>query len=65
MCRASKAFKTEVLKNRYKKIWIKNQIPLVKNKFNVGLKDLNFECLAAVGGFNLQKTHLESESRLD
>jgi hypothetical protein len=32
MCRASEAFKTEVLKNAYKKFWTKNSNLIVKNK---------------------------------
>jgi hypothetical protein len=36
MCRASEAFKTEVLKNAYKKIWTKNSNSIVKNKHNAG-----------------------------
>ena len=55
MCRASEAFKTEVLKNAYKKIWTKNSNLIVKNKHNDGLKNLNFEFLAVVGQFELKK----------
>ena len=55
MCRASEAFKTEVLKNAYKKIWTKNSNLIVKNKHNDGLKNLNFEFLAVVGQFKLKK----------
>ena len=55
MCRASEAFKTEVLKNAYKKIWTKNSNSIVKNKHNDGLKNLNFEFLAFVGQFKLKK----------
>ena len=49
MCRASEAFKTEVLKNAYKKIWTKNSILIIKNKHNDGIKILNFEFLGVVG----------------
>ena len=49
MCRASEAFKTEVLKNAYKKIWTKNQNLIVKNKPKVTLENLNFKFLAVVG----------------
>ena len=55
MCRASEAFKTEVLKNAYKKIWTKNSNSIVKNKHNDGLKNLDFEFLAVVGQFKLKK----------
>ena len=55
MCRASEAFKTEVLKNAYKKIWTKNSNLIVKNENNVGLKNLNFEFLVNGGGFKLKK----------
>ena len=55
MCRASEAFKTEVLKNAYKKIWTKNSNSIVKNKHNDGLKNLSFEFLAVVGQFKLKK----------
>ena len=55
MCRASEAFKTEVLKNAYKKIWTKNSNAIVKNKHNVGLKSLKFKFLAVVGQFKFQK----------
>ena len=53
MCRASEAFKIEVLKNAYKKIWAKNSNAKVKNKHNIGLKNLNFKFLAVVGQFKL------------
>ena len=53
MCRASEAFKTEVLKNAYKKIWTKNSNLIVKD--NDGLKSLDFEFLAVVGQFMLKK----------
>ena len=55
MCRASEPFKTEVLKNAYKKIWTKNSNSIVKNKHNVGWNNLNFEFLAVVGQFKLKK----------
>ena len=55
MCRASEAFKTDVLKNAYKKIWTKNSNSIVKNKHNDGLKNLNLEFLAVVGQFKLKK----------
>ena len=55
MCRASEAFKTEVLKNAYKKIWTKNSNLIVKNKHNNGLKNSNFEFLDVVGQFKLKK----------
>ena len=55
MCRASEAFKTEILKKGYKKIWTKNSNLIVKNKHNVSSKDLNFEFLAVVSGFKLEK----------
>ena len=55
MCRASEAFKTEVLKNAYKKIWTKNSNLIVKNKHNDGLKNSNFEFLDVVGQFKLKK----------
>ena len=55
MCRASEAFKTEVLKNAYKKICTKNSNSIVENKHNDGLKDLNFEFLAVIGHFKLKK----------
>ena len=55
MCRASEAFKAEVLKNAYKKIWTKNKNLIVKNKHSVGLKNLKFEFLADGGGFKLKK----------
>ena len=55
MCRASEAFKTEFLKNAYKKIWTKNSNLIVKNKHNDGLKNLNFDFLAVVGQFKLKK----------
>ena len=54
MCRASEAFKPEVLKNAYKKIWTKNSNSIVKNKHNDGLRNLNFEFLAVVGQFKLK-----------
>ena len=38
-----------------KKIWTKNSNSIVKNKHNVGLKILNFEFLAVVRGFKLDK----------
>jgi hypothetical protein len=43
MCRASEAFKTEVLKNANEKIWTKNSNSVVKIKNNVGLKNINFD----------------------
>ena len=49
MCRASEAFKTEFLKNAYKKILTKNSNLGVKNKHNVSLENLTFEILAGVG----------------
>ena len=55
MCRASEAFKTEVLKNAYKNIWTKNSNLIVKNKQNDGLKNSNFEFLAVLGQFNMKK----------
>ena len=55
MCRASGAFKIEVLKNAYKKIWAINSIAIVKNKQNVGLKNLKFKFLAIVGQFKFKK----------
>ena len=55
MCRASEAFKTEVLKNAYKRISTKNSNLIVKNKHNDGLKNLNFEFFAVVGQFKLKK----------
>ena len=53
MCRASEAFKIEVLKNAYKKIWAKNSNAIVKDKHNIGLKNLKFNFLAVVGQFKL------------
>ena len=44
MCRASEAFKIDVLKNVYKKIWAKNSNAIVKN----GLENLNFRFLAVL-----------------
>ena len=54
MCRASEAFKIEVLKNAYKIIWAKNLNVIVKDKHNIGLKDLKFQFLAVVGQFKLE-----------
>ena len=51
MCRASEGFKTEVLKNAYKRIWTKKSISIVKNKHNVGWNNQNVEFLAVVGQF--------------
>jgi hypothetical protein len=48
MCRASEAFKTEVLKNACKKIWTKTSNWTVKTKHNVVIKNLDFEFLAVV-----------------
>ena len=53
MCRASEAFKIEVLKNAYKKIWAKNSNAIVKDKHNIGLKNLKFNFLAVAGQFKL------------
>ena len=47
MCRAWEAFKIEVLKNAYKKIWTKNSNSIVKSKHNFDKKKLNCEFLAA------------------
>ena len=55
MCRASEAFKIEALKNAYKKIWTKNSNAIVKNKHNVGWKNLKFEYLAVIGQFKYIK----------
>ena len=55
MCRASEAFKIEVLKNAYKKILAKNSNVIVTNKHNVGFKNLKFEFLAVVGQFKFKK----------
>ena len=55
MCRASEAFKIEVLKNAYKKIWAKNSTVIVKNKHNVGLKNSKLKFLAVVGQFKFKK----------
>ena len=49
MCRASEAFKTEVLKSAYKKILTKNSNLIVKIKHNVGLSNLNFEIMNYFG----------------
>ena len=46
MYRASEAFKTEVLKNTYKKIWSRNSNLKVKGKYNVNLENSKFELLA-------------------
>jgi hypothetical protein len=51
---ASEAFKIEVLKNAYKKIWAKNSIAIVKNMHNVGLKNLKNKFLAIVGQFKFK-----------
>ena len=58
MCRASEAFKIEVLKNAYKKIWTKNSDAIVKNKHNVGLRNPNSKFLAVVGRGKLKKNFL-------
>ena len=55
MCRASEAFKIEVLKNAYKNIWAKNSNAIVKNKLNIGLKDLKLKVLPVVGQFKFKK----------
>ena len=55
MCRASEAFKIEVLKKAYKKIWAKNSNAIVKNKHNIGLKNLKFEFLAVKRQFKFEK----------
>jgi len=55
MCRASEAFKIEVLQNADKKIWAKNSNAIVKNKHNVGLKSLKLKFLAVIGQFKLKK----------
>ena len=55
MCSAPEAFKTEVLKNAYKKIWTKNSISIVKIKDNVSLRIFFFLILAVVGKFKLKK----------
>ena len=55
MCKASKAFKTEILKNAYKKISARNSNLIVNNKRNVGSKNLNFEFLAVIGQFKSKK----------
>ena len=52
MCKASEAFKTEVLKNAYKEICAKNTI--VKNNHD-GLKINMFEYLGVAGQFKLKK----------
>ena len=55
MCRASEAFKTELLKNGYKNIYTKNSNLIIKNMHNDGLKIKIFEVLAVVGQFTLKK----------
>ena len=46
LCRASEAFKIEVIKNAYIKIWSKNSNAIVKNKPNDdGLKNSKFNFL--------------------
>ena len=55
MCRASEAFKIEVLKNVYKKIPAKISNAIVKNKPNIALKDSKFKFLPVVGQFKLKK----------
>ena len=54
MCRASKAFKTEFLKNGYKNIQTKNSNFMVKNMHNDGLKVKIFEFLAVISQFKLK-----------
>ena len=49
ICRASEAFKIEVLKKAYKKIWTKNSNAIVKNKHKVGVTNLKSKFLAVIG----------------
>ena len=55
MWRAWEAFKTDVLKNAYKKNLDQKLKFDKKKKRNVGLKNLNFEFLVNGGGFKLKK----------
>ena len=58
MWRASETFKIEVLKNAYKKIWAKKSNAIVKDKLNIGLKDLIFKFLAVLGQLKFKKKML-------